>query len=528
MTLTGMIPRDENSIRNIFKWWFGLFVITGTSIILLILCDYLLPIYQTPIAVVKTTKTPYHRCRSHCRRRWPRWVLLYNICLFIPTVICAAVLSYPSAHSDLTFARLGHVTDTTAALQFRSPECSFAKLSYQTGSDPKRNLTGNPNLGGDFVLTFPLDKLQPSSLYRVSYECGSHREALQFRTNPPVGNSSSFSFAFSSDWNNRRLGKVPYLPPRALRELRPNFFVFLGNFINADFPLSTGSDPDFYQRRYRNALANDELGAFFRETPSFSILGEHDVFVGFEKGATRLCNYNCYATSSDVAKIALNTFVSYMGGTNPAVYGGNFQYYEWDYGDVAFFALDTRQHRSPWRAADDSDKTMLGIIQKTRLQQWLLAKRDSAKFKLIFSEVGWTANFNAEHAKVNGRWSNYLTERAELVSFIRANGIRGVVLLSGGAHASYVVQINGSLFEFSASPLAFNDVTDFGSKGTVFLDEGPDQVMFQGGRVASFGESQFGLVSVDTTASPPVLSCDLYQVNAEGKNKVYTQRIPLN
>jgi len=88
------------------------------------------------------------------------------------------------------------------------------------------------------------------------------------------------------------------------------------------------------------------------------------VFLGFEKGAERLCNYNCYATSNDVMKIALNAFVTYTGATNPSIFGGNFQYYEWDYGDVAMFALDTRQHRTPWRVPDNPDKTMLGITQK--------------------------------------------------------------------------------------------------------------------------------------------------------------------
>jgi len=171
-----------------------------------------------------------------------------------------------------------------------------------------------------------------------------------------------------------------------------------------------------------------------------------------------------------------------------------------------------------------------GSPKKTRLEQWLLSKKDSAKFKLIFSEVGWTANFNAEHSLANGRWSQYQTERAEILAFIRANNIRGVVLLSGGAHASYVVQIPGNttLYELSASPLGFNDITDFGSKGTVFLDDSPDQVRFQGGRIASFGESQFGYVTIDTTLATPLLVCEMYQVNSDGKQLVFTQKIPLS
>lgn len=542
MTLAGMIPRDENSIRNIFKWWFGLFVMVGVSIIILIFCDYLLPIYQFPEdkALLKNTKrkNPFRRARSHCKRRWLRWILLYNICLFVPTVICAAALTYPPAKSDLRFARVGQVTDSTASVQFRSPQCTDALITYSTTSSAsstsfspaqKQQIQRKVTQGTDYVITVRLTNLLPASFYLVSYVCNDHYERLNFKTNPLAGNATKFSFVFSSDWNNRRLTKVPSYPPAAMSELQPDFFVFLGNFIGVDFPLSTGSDADFYQRRYRNSLANPQLIDFFHTTPTFALLGENDVFLNFEKNAERLCNYNCYATSDDVAKIALNTFVNYLGGTNPSIFGGNFQYYEWDYGDVAMFALDTRQHRTRWKVPDYVDKTMLGIIQKTRLQQWLLAKKTSAKFKLIFSEVGWTVNFNAEHAQVNGRWSHYETERTEILSFIRANDIPGVVLLSGGAHASYVVQISGNttLYELSASPLAFNDVTDFGNKGTVFLDDGPDRVLFQGGRVASFGESQFGLVTIDTTLSTPLLVCDMYQVNQDGKQLAFRHQISL-
>ena len=49
---------------------------------------------------------------------------------------------------------------------------------------------------------------------------------------------------------------------------------------------------------------------------------------------------------------------------NPAPYRQGVNYYATQYGDAAFFVLDTRAFRSPNDAEDNEDKTMLGQQQK--------------------------------------------------------------------------------------------------------------------------------------------------------------------
>ena len=95
---------------------------------------------------------------------------------------------------------------------------------------------------------------------------------------------------------------------------------------------------------------------------------------------------------------------------------------------------------------------MLGDAQK----KWLFRKLKSSKatFKVLASPVPW-----AFGAKPGSRdpWQGYKAEREEIFSFLEANEIDGVILISADRHRSDIWKIdrpNGyPLYEFESSKL---------------------------------------------------------------------------
>ena len=99
-------------------------------------------------------------------------------------------------------------------------------------------------------------------------------------------------------------------------------------------------------------------------------------------------------------------------------------------GEVEFFMVDGRYHRSPDNAPDDEKKRMLGDEQFA----WLLdgLKASKAKFKVIAS------GSTLQHSKVDG-WRIYTFSRHRLFDSLKEHGISGVVYCSGDIHNSMVV-----------------------------------------------------------------------------------------
>ncbi len=121
-------------------------------------------------------------------------------------------------------------------------------------------------------------------------------------------------------------------------------------------------------------------------------------------------------------------------------------YFKFSRGDVDFFMLDVRYHRSPNDVEDDGEKTMLGRAQLTWLKREL-AESD-ATFKFLVSGSQWTGSGKSDS------WRSFTRERNGLFDFIRDNGIEGVVLLSGDRHITAGYQVQQRFIEITSSPFA--------------------------------------------------------------------------
>ena len=107
--------------------------------------------------------------------------------------------------------------------------------------------------------------------------------------------------------------------------------------------------------------------------------------------------------------------------------------YRFRIGDMEIFHPDLFTSRSYLATTDNASKTMLGAAQKAWLKAALLAS--SATFRVIAS--GKTT-YKATAGGTGDDWTVYATERDELIDYINAQGIRGVVWVCGDAHGAFV------------------------------------------------------------------------------------------
>lgn len=129
------------------------------------------------------------------------------------------------------------------------------------------------------------------------------------------------------------------------------------------------------------------------------------------------------------------------------------------YGDVEFFLLDGRTHRTSDEAPDGPDKSMLGDAQLTWLLDALSASY--ATFKVVVSGSQVLNN----HSRYEG-YDDYDHERQQLMRGLREREIDGVVFLSGDRHHTELLRedVAGlyTLYDFTSSPLTSGAATAFG------------------------------------------------------------------
>lgn len=149
---------------------------------------------------------------------------------------------------------------------------------------------------------------------------------------------------------------------------------------------------------------------------------------------------------------ALKVFADYF----PAVrYGtpetpGTFQRFEW--GDVEFFMLDDRYHRTPNRMPVDDDRTMLGKAQL----QWL--KDSLVNSQAVFKVVVCGGQMLNPITLYEG-FGQFEAERKDLFDFLAKANISGLLFLSGDRHIGELIKVRWpgaayDWYDFTSSPLS--------------------------------------------------------------------------
>lgn len=114
----------------------------------------------------------------------------------------------------------------------------------------------------------------------------------------------------------------------------------------------------------------------------------------------------------------------------PFVQGaGGAAYYSFVYHGLRFVVTDARSERTPYTATDDANKTVLGSTQKAWFKQELLNARAARQ------PVVWVMSFPWIGTTGDDGWYLYTVERAELSTFIAANGLgNALLMISGDMH----------------------------------------------------------------------------------------------
>ncbi len=163
-------------------------------------------------------------------------------------------------------------------------------------------------------------------------------------------------------------------------------------------------------------------------------------------------------------------------------------YFTFTRGDVQFFMLDGRYHRSPNKAEDTLSKTMLGAKQLEWLKRELLASK--AKIKLLANGSEWES-YGSEDS-----WTHFKQERDPFLRWIDEQKIEGVIFLSGDRHFSSGYHINGRFLELSAGPV--------GSVNSKLRANKERFTGYDDGRL-------WGVLDIDTTVSPPRVAYEFWQ-----------------
>ena len=246
-------------------------------------------------------------------------------------------------------------------------------------------------------------------------------------------------------------------------------------------------DPAAMAARYRRQRAFEPLQALLAATTHLAIWDDHDY--GPNNGNAS------YALKGETLKLFQRYWPNPGFGLPdlPGTFGVA------RYGDLMFFLLDDRYHRSPNGWPDGPDKTMFGKRQLEWLKQALVSAPSNAIKIVAGGSQLWKRAGRFEG------WQHFETERRAFSDWLIAQKIEGVVFLSGDRHYTELLKVERPnaypLYEFTSSPLT--------SRPMPWLDradrDNPDVV--PGTQVA---RRQFGLIRVTGPGDDRRLSLESY------------------
>jgi alkaline phosphatase D len=372
---------------------------------------------------------------------------------------------------------LGHVGPHEATLFFRAtgdvygPEVIPITVVDGEGKSV-RQIDIARKLEHDMTLRWDATGLQPDTTYAfalLDVRCF-------FKTPREPDRPARVTLAFGSCANDR-----PGLPNpvwKAILDAKPTALVLIG-----DTPYIDSVQLEDQRRRYKEFIANPDLTALMKVTPSYAIWDDHD-FAGDGKDGTTPGKAACR-----------QAFLEYHG--NPtAGDGAEGIYTHFRRGGVDVFLLDTRWFSGTEKSFADPEKpTLLGRQQWEWLQRELAAS--TAPFKLLVSGMVWN---DAVRPGKPDYWMAYPYERAAVLKLVADKKIPGVVLIGGDIHRSRAfvhkkeeTGVAYPVHEWITSPLGDNVMEEAAvPHPALVFDRGE--------------KNSFLLVKADTAVDPPALT----------------------
>lgn len=371
---------------------------------------------------------------------------------------------------------LGYQTHREVAIWLEAEGAGEVSLSYARADAPAdraaaarttvRRVAPAPSPAGGQPMKFVLGPLEMGATYDYAVSIDGRPvelgRPLRFRTTAQHewrGPAPDFSFLFGScayfnDAPYDRPGK-PYGSGRDA-ELWPtmaasgaDFMLWLGDTVylrESDWSSASGI---WY--RFRADRATPALQPFLSAMPHYATWDDH------EFGPN---NSNADWPLAPVARAAFEAYWPNQTFGTPRDPAAIYHRFQW--ADAVFLVMDNRTHRIDSTTPDDPTgypKHQYGPAQMRWLKQNLASRNEGGARRhqrLTFVVTG--SQFLAGRLYPGSEdHHRYQAERAEILDFVRANKIGGVVFLSGDVHFTEVLRRDGPLpyplYEFTSSAL---------------------------------------------------------------------------
>jgi phosphodiesterase/alkaline phosphatase D-like protein len=364
---------------------------------------------------------------------------------------------------------VGDASQTSAILWTRDVFTGTATLRLRGDRNARETRTA---LRATRVVTDTLDDLRPG--VRYAYVVTSSVGAVMtgtFRT-PFATGRHGLRFGVSGDGRGD-LAPFPAIADAAGREL--DFFVELGDTVYADvpspaLPITQATTLDEFRLKHQEVYATHHgLNAWAdlrASTAVYAVIDDHEVTDDFAGGAdvssdSRFTETTGLINESALYRRGVQAFHEYnplwaefYGDVGDPRLDGKRKFYRYrTFGqDAALLLLDARSFRDEEIAPLDPDnqldilrflnqafgpgRTMLGGAQLAQLKADLLdaqAQGITWKFVAVPEPIQ-----NLGPAGGQDRFEGYAAERAELLRFIREQGIQNVVFVAADVHGSIV------------------------------------------------------------------------------------------
>ncbi len=337
-----------------------------------------------------------------------------------------------------------------------------------------------------YAMDLIADHVEPGTTYEyrvlVNGEPVTFKEPLRFRTqalwkfrgDAPEFTLATGSCAYINEPAYDRPGK-PYGDGygifNSMADQKPDIMLWLGDNIYLREPdWATWSG---FMHRYTHMRSLPEMQRLLRGTHHYAIWDDHDFGPNDADGSF---------VGAEMARDAFDVFWPNPPGKVQGIGGITTSF---SYADVDFFLLDDRTFRIPPDVVTDS-ATMLGHAQI----DWLIRalKYSDATFKII-ALGGQFLN----SAAVYETYSMYPRERQRILDRLNAEGITGVVFLTGDRHHSVLCKLdlpNGQpVYDLTVSPLTSGvhepkEANTHAVEGTVVAQRNFATLRFSGPRKA--------------------------------------------
>ena len=341
-----------------------------------------------------------------------------------PKLLIAFLLlpfSFAQAIPDIAGPITGDVRANEVTLWMYAPAKSKCTFSYRAeGSSKKNNKTAKLNALSNQAAKVPgqifkstMNGLSPDTRYQYEVSINGKADPNwkgSFKTAPLAGTPTAFRLAITSCM---KIGR-PQGSWNILLEEQPDLHLTVGDTHYADT-----TNPTVQLEHHLTYRREKEFAKVLQQVPTYAIWDDHDFGPNDSDGTAKGKEFSLAGWKQ--------AWPNPPSGTSDTP--GAF--FKFSRGDVDFFVVDGRYHRSPSRSLDDDKKRMLGDAQFAWLLEGL--KNSKAKFKIIAS------GSVLDHSKSDG-WRIFTFSRHRLFDAIKKEKISGVMYIGGDIHKSLVWQ----------------------------------------------------------------------------------------